>query len=129
MLVPAVVGWFKSKKQTSRLNSFHQQMAVIYADGKLDENDIDQLNISSKNISDSYAEGKISSDQFTHLKNEGSTAYQKIFKKRIESITDPNTEAVNNIKNDIKDAYSDRKITELDYDLLIEKISDLFKSK
>ncbi len=30
LLIPAVVGWIKSKKQTSRLNSFHQQMALVY---------------------------------------------------------------------------------------------------
>ena len=129
LLIPAAVGWFKSKKQTSRLNSFHQQMALIYADGKLDENDIDQLNKLNKNISDSYAAGKITNEQYTNLKNEVSAAYQKIFKKRIESITDPNTEAVNNIKNDIEDAYSDRKITELDYNLLNGKISRMLDNK
>ena len=38
-------------------------------------------------------------------------------------------EAVNNIKNDIEDAYSDRKITELDYNLLNGKISRMFDNK
>ena len=129
LLIPAVVGWIKSKKQTSRLNSFHQQMALVYGDGKLDENDTDQLNILNKNISDSYAAGKINNEQYTHLKNEVSTAYQEIFKKRIESITERDTEALSKIKNDIKDAYSNGKIIELHYNLLNEQISDLFNNR
>ncbi len=104
-------------------------MAIVYADGKVDENDTDKLDELNKSISDSYAAGKINNDQYTSLKNEVSAAYQKIFKKRIESITDPNTEAVNNIKNDIEDAYSDRKITELDYNLLNGKISRILDNK
>jgi hypothetical protein len=76
-----------------------------------------------------HASGKITNDQYTNLKNEVSAAYQKIFKKRIESLTNQNPEAVNNIKNEVKDAYSDRKITELDYNLLIENISDILNNK
>ena len=66
LLIPAAVGWLKSKKQTSRLNSFHQQMAVVYGDGKVDENDIARLDELNKNISDSYAAGKITNDQYTN---------------------------------------------------------------
>jgi hypothetical protein len=126
LLIPAAVGWFKSKKQTSRLNSFHQQMAFIHSDGKLDESDdTKRLNTLNKNISDSYSHGHINNEQYTNLKNEVSAAYQKIFKKRIESITNLNTEAVSKIKNDIKDAYGTGKITELHYKLLNEQISDV----
>jgi YVTN family beta-propeller protein len=129
LLIPAVVGWIKTKRQTSRLNSFHKQMARVYGNNKVDTNDTNQLNILNRNISDSYAEGKISNEQFTHLKNEVSIAYQEIFKKRIESITGPNTDALNKIKRDIKDAYSTGKIVELHYNLLNEKISDLFNNR
>jgi YVTN family beta-propeller protein len=128
LLIPAAVRWLKSKKQTSRLNSFHQQMALVFADGKMDENDTNQLNILNKNISDSYAAGKINNEQYTHLKNEVSTAYQEIFKKRIESITEQNTEAFGKIKNDIKGAYSAGEITELHYNLLNETISDILSN-
>ena len=76
-----------------------------------------------------YNDGKLSNEHYTNLKDEISNIYQKIFKKRIESITDPNTEAVNNIKNEIEDAYSDRKITELDYNLLNGKISRMLDKK
>jgi YVTN family beta-propeller protein len=179
LLIPAAVSWLKSKKQTSRLNSFHLNMVSINKDG-LDENDISNLNELNQNISDSYAAGKIineqyaslrnevsiafqeifkkrigsipeqdletvnkirnniidaytngklSSEHYTNLKNEISNTYQKIFKKRIESLIDPNAEALSKIKNDIRDAYSDGKITELHYSLLNEKISDMFDSK
>jgi uncharacterized membrane protein len=156
-------------------------MALVYGDSKPDENDTNQLNLLNRNISDSYAAGKISNEQFTNLKNEISISYQEIFKKRIgksiteqdlenvnklrndiidaysngklsmehytnlkneisntyqkifktriESLIDPNTEAISKIKNDIRDAYSDGKITELHFNLLNEKISDLLNNK
>ena len=129
LLIPALVSWLRSKKQTSRLNSFHQQMAIVYGDGKVDESDINKLDKLNKNISDSYAAGKINNDQYSSLKNEVSAAYQKIFKKRIESITEQNPKAISNLKNNIEDAYSDRKITELDYNLLNGKISRMLDKK
>lgn len=79
-------------------------MIAINKDG-LDETDIKNLNELKQHISNSYAAGKITNDQYMNLKNEVSAAYQKIFKKRIESIADSNTEAVNNLKNDIQ-AYT-----------------------
>lgn len=54
--------------------------------------------------------------------------YQQIFKKRIGSAHIPNTEDFSKVKNDIKDAYSDGRITELHYNLfnlLNEQISDI----
>ncbi len=153
-------------------------MDLIYADRKLDKNETDQSNRLNKDISDSYAAGQISNEQYTHLKNEVSTAYQDIFKKRIgsvteqdletvdkirhdiidaynngklsnehytnlkneisnayqkifkngiESLTDPDTEAISTIKNDIRDAYADGKITEMHYKLLNEKSDRLDK--
>jgi YVTN family beta-propeller protein len=125
LLIPSAISWINSKKQTSRLNSFHHRMAIVYSDGKLDENDTAQLDELNKNISDSYAAGKISNDQYTHLKNEISTAFQQIFKKRIESLTDQNIEAFSKIKRDLKDVYATGKIIELHYNLLNEQISDL----
>ena len=78
LLIPAVVSWLRSKKQTSRLDSFHQQMALVYSDGKIDENEIVKLDMLNKNISDSYAAGKINNDQYTSLKNEVSGSISKI---------------------------------------------------
>lgn len=41
--IPSIITWRKSKKQTSRLNSYHQEMTSLYDDDKLDENDTDRL--------------------------------------------------------------------------------------
>ena len=128
LLIPAAVSWFKSKKQTSRLNSFHLDMVSINKDG-LDETDIKNLNELNQRISNSYAAGKITNEQYTNLKNEVSAAYQKIFKKRIESLLTQIRRLSTTIKNDIEDAYSDRKITELHYNLLNGKISDMSNNK
>jgi YVTN family beta-propeller protein len=127
LLIPAVVGWIKSKKQTSRLNSFHQQMPLVYGDSKLDKKDTNKLNILNRNISDSYAAGKISNEQYTSLKNEVSLAYQEIFKKRISSITEQDLEAVNMIRNDIIDTYSNGKISNEHYTNLKNEISVVYR--
>ncbi|MGC1131306.1 MAG: hypothetical protein WA941_00680 [Nitrososphaeraceae archaeon] len=127
LLIPAVVEWIKSKKQTSRLNSFHRQMALVYGDSKLYENDTNQLNLLNRNISDSYAAGKISNEQFTNLKNEISIAYQEIFKKRIGSITEQDLENVNKLRNDIIDAYSNGKLSKEHYTNLKNEISNTYQ--
>jgi YVTN family beta-propeller protein len=127
LLIPAVVGWIKSKKQTSRLNSFHRQMALVYGDSKPDENDTNQLSLLNRNISDSYAAGKISNEQFTNLKNEISIAYQEIFKKRIGSITEQDLENVNKVRNDIIDTYSNGKLSMEHYTNLKNEISNTYQ--
>ena len=127
LLIPAVLSWFKSKKQTIRLNSFHQQIDLIYADRKLDKNEIDQSNTLNKNISDSYAAGKISNEQYTHLKNEVSTAHQEIFKKRIELITERNIEDLGKINNEITDAYSNGKLSSEHYTNLKNELSNAYQ--
>jgi YVTN family beta-propeller protein len=127
LIIPAVVGWMKSKKQTSRLNSFHHQMPPVYGNSKLNEKDTDKLNTLNRNISDSYAAGKISNEQFTSLKNEASLAYQEIFKKRISSITEQDLEAVNKIRNDIIDTYSNGKISNEHYTNLKNEISVVYR--
>jgi YVTN family beta-propeller protein len=133
LVIPAAVGWLKLKKQTSRLDSFHQQMAHVYDDDKLDENDINQLSTLNKNISDSYAAGKISNEQYTHLKNEVSTKYQEIFKKKIESITEQNINTVSNIRNKITNTYSNGELSKEHYANLKNEISleyqEIFKKK
>lgn len=82
-------------------------------------------------VIDAYNNGKLSDEHYTNLKNEISNIYQETFKNRIEieSVTGPKTEAVNKIRSDIEDAYSDRKITELDYNLLNGKISRMLDKK
>ena len=97
--------------------------------GSITEQDLETINKIRNDIIDASSNGKLSNEHYTNLKYEIANTYQKIFKKRIESLTDPNTEAVSKIKNDIRDAYSDGKTSELHYNLLNEKISDLLNHK
>jgi YVTN family beta-propeller protein len=129
LLIPAVVEWIRATKQTSRLNSFHQQMGRVYADDVLDMNDTKRLNILFTDITDSYSAGKINNEQYTNLRNEVSRAFQKVFNERIKSISVQNTKELEEVKNNITDAYADGKLTKLHYDLLHENYRRLQKNE
>jgi hypothetical protein len=60
------------------------------------------------------------------LLNEISIYYGEIYEKRIDSSRDDGTQ-LDELKNDIASVYSKGKITELQFRLLNEKISDLKK--
>jgi YVTN family beta-propeller protein len=129
--IPSIVNWHKSKKQISRLNSYHHEMTSLYDDGKLDEKDIGRLNELNKKIIDAYSEGKINNEQYTNLKNEISVLYEEIYSKRIDSLKDITNEDLNRgaiiekIQGDIIDSYSKGKLSELHYNLLKEKITKM----
>ena len=65
--IPSIINWRKSKKQTSRLNSYHQKINSLFDNGKLDEGRLNELN---KKTIDAYSEGKINNEQYLNLKNE-----------------------------------------------------------
>jgi hypothetical protein len=131
--IPSIITLRISKKQTARLNLYHQEMTdltSLYDDGKLDENDIDRLDRINKNIINAYSEGKINNEQYSNLKNEISVIYEEIFRKRVDSFnysSKKNTgpEIIKKIEEDIKDDYSKGKISELHYNLLNEKITKM----
>ena len=85
-------------------------------------------------IADAYAEGKIADEYYRSLKSELWVLYHEIFDKKIESSKrlsnrNENSETLlENIKEDIANAYSKGKISELHYNLLNEKISDMINS-
>jgi len=116
LLIPAILGWFKSKRQISRLNSFYRKIH-LHGDGN-----IDQLNTSHNQIINAYSEGKISNEQYATLKTELSILYETIFEIRIDS-SDGTGTLLNEVKEDVIDAYAKEKISEKHYNLLIEKIS------
>jgi YVTN family beta-propeller protein len=95
----------------------------------LKEQDLEAINKTRDAIINAYNNGKLSSEYYTNLKNEISNTYLKIFKKRIELVTNPTTEALREIKRDIKDSYATGKIIELHYNLLNEQISDMLDQK
>lgn len=108
-------------------------MAPVYKDKKLDENDLPTLNSVNKDISDSYAAGKINNEQYTNLKKEVSTAYQEIFKNRIETIPEQDLVALNNIRNEMIDAYNKGKLSNDQYTHLKNEVSiayeEIFKRR
>ena len=59
----------------------------MYADGKLDKNDIDSLDKLRDRTMDEYARGKINKEQFDKLIDDVSIGYQEIFKKEITMST------------------------------------------
>ena len=102
-------------------------MAHVYGDGKVDDKDTDELNTLNKDISNSYVADKISKDQYTHLINEVSRAFQEIFKKRIGSVKEQDLETVNKIRNDMIDAYAHGKLSNEHYTNLTEEISSTYQ--
>ena len=66
------------------------------------------------------------------MKKEISILYEEIFKKRIDSLNDlaenDKVKLLDKIKDDISDAYSKEKISELHYTLLKEKLSNYEKN-
>ena len=128
--IPSIVNWRKSKKQTARLNSYHKEMTSLYDTGKLDENDINRLKMINKNITNAYSEGKIHNEQYSNLKNEISVLYERIYKKSVNKLKQSSSpigdlnrmSQRDEIKEDIENAYSEGKLSELHYNLLKEKI-------
>jgi hypothetical protein len=103
-------------------------LTSLYDDGKLDERDIIRLNTLNNNITDAYSEGKVNNEQYANLKREISVLYQEIFNKRLDSLKkSPEVDGnlTDKIKDDITDAYSKGKITELHYNILNERISKM----
>lgn len=122
LLIPAGIAWFKSKSQTTRLNSYHRDIDLYGKDN------IDWLNNSYNNLINTYSEGKINNEQYTNLKTEISVLYEEIYKKRIESLKDNGNEVVlTGIGNDINDAHSKGKLSEKHFANLKTKISVFYQ--
>jgi uncharacterized ion transporter superfamily protein YfcC len=102
LLIPASIGWFKSKRQTDRLNSLHLD---------IDKGNTEQLNTSYYKIIDTYSEGKINNEQYTNLKSEISIHFEEIYRKRIDS-SNGNEMLLDKVKDEIKDAYVKGKLNE-----------------
>jgi uncharacterized membrane protein len=120
-LTPTVIGWRKAKKEGTNLDYYHNEVRKLYDDGKLDENDIENLDKLKVDLTYAYAKGKINEQQYGNLKNEISILYHDIYNKKIVSSSSKNSDK---ISDDISDAYAKGKINEQHYKILIEKISD-----
>jgi YVTN family beta-propeller protein len=133
--IPSIIGWARSKRDVGKLNYFHKQIASLYGDGKLDEDDIEPLDKLRSSVIDAYSEGKINEKHYESLRNEISTLYEKIFRKKIGDLLDNSNsssatkklrqEQLTQIRNEVEYAYSEGKISEKHYDLLNKAISNL----
>ena len=125
--IPSFIGFMRTRSKVSKQNNFHKEIQSIYDDGKLDNNDIDKLDNLKTKITDSFSAGKISVEQYDNLNNQISISYDEIFNKKINSIEDDKefSEKLKPIEEEITKAYSKKKLLELQYKLLKEKIKQL----
>ena len=63
--IPSIIGWIKSKRQAGKLDHYHNEIKKVYNDGKLDENDIIEVNKLRGNITHEYTKGKINNEYYT----------------------------------------------------------------
>ena len=128
--IPSIIGWTKTRGDIKKLNLHHEKIKSLYEEGSRDDHDFESLNKLKDEISDSFSKGKISQFHYSNLKDEISILYQEIFMKKIDSMDD-NKEIDLSLKlklvREIKDAFSKGKLTELHYNLLINKISEMEK--
>ena len=77
-------------------------------------------------IEEIHAKGRINNEYYVNLKNEISTLYEEIYKKKIGLLNgkDTNGALLDKIKDEINDSYAKGKISEQHYKLLNEKLSD-----
>ncbi len=126
--IPSIIGWTKTRGDIKKLNLHHNKIKSLYDEGIRDDNDFELLNKLKNEISDSFSKGKISQFHYSNLKDEISILYQEIFMKKIDSMDD-DKEIDLSIKlklvREIKDAFSKGKLTELHYNLLMNKISEM----
>ncbi|MGB6594358.1 MAG: hypothetical protein WBE68_22905, partial [Candidatus Nitrosopolaris sp.] len=97
------------------------------------ENDkVKRLSTIIDDIEDMHAKGKINHDYHTNLKKQTSILYEEIFNKRINSLNglsaNEKGKLLVEIEDDVSDAFSRGKISELHYNILEKKPSNYEKS-
>ena len=130
-LIPSLLRWTRSKAEIKKSNYYHQTIKSLYADRKLDEKNIKDLDDLERDITDIYLKGKINEIHYSNLKKEISIMYDKIFRKNIDSLKDSSDktnlkEQLNKLKNYIEITQSEQKITEPQFNLLNKKISEIW---
>jgi hypothetical protein len=121
--IPSIIGWVKARRQGRRANQYYKRINRLYDDGKLDEDDIADLDRLKTDFTFVYTKGKISEQHYANLKGEISVLYEEIYKKKIDSLNRKDSN-LGKVKDEIKDAYAKGKISEQHYKLLNEKIFD-----
>jgi len=128
--IPNIIGWVKSKSDIRKSSLHHNKIKSLYKAGKRDDSDIELLNQLKDDLSDSFSKGKINQIHYAYLKEELSILYQEIFAKKIDAMDDSKEMNLSHkikLIRDIRDAYSKGKLTELHYNILMNKISETKK--
>ncbi|WP_458744398.1 YncE family protein [Candidatus Nitrosocosmicus sp. T] len=126
--IPSIIGWAKTRGDIKKSNLHRNKIKSLYDVGRRDDNDFESLNKLKNEISDSFSKGKISQFHYSNLKDEISILYQEIFMKKIDSMYDDKEIDLSlklKLVREIKDAFSKGKLTELHYNLLMNKISEM----
>ncbi len=128
--IPSIIGWTKTRGDIKKLDLHHKKLKTLYEEGSRDDHDFESLNKLKNEISDSFSKGNISQFHYSNLKEEISILYQELFMKKVDSMDD-GKEIDPSLKlklvRDIKDAFSKGKLTELHYNMLMNKISEMEK--
>jgi YVTN family beta-propeller protein len=126
--IPSIVSWIRAKREGRISDDYHKRIQSLYNDGKLDHADIKPLNKIRNDLSNTYAKGKISEQQYQNLKGETGVLYEEIHRKRIDFLDGPlkhnskDDRLLTTIKKDIDDDFAKGKISKEHYDLLNKKI-------
>ena len=84
--IPSIISSVRAKKDVRKLDYYHTRIKVLYDDGRIDEYDIENLDILKIDITDAYSKGKLNEKYYENLKTEVSVLYDKIFRKSIDSL-------------------------------------------
>ena len=128
--IPNIIGWVKAKSDIRKSTFHHNKIKSLYEAGKRDNSDIELLNKLKDDLSDSFSKGKLNQFHYANLREELSILYQEIFAKQIDTMDDVKEIDFSyklKLIRDIRDAYSKGKLTELHYNMLMNKISELEK--
>jgi DNA-binding beta-propeller fold protein YncE len=128
--IPSIILWARTKRDIKKSIIHLKKLKTIYEEGRRDEVDLESLNKLKDEISDSFSKGKISQFHYSNLKEEISILYHEIFMKKIDSLDDDkgaNLSSKLKLIREIKDAFSKGKITELHYNMLMNKVSETEK--
>ena len=128
--IPSIILWARTKRDIKKSIIHLKKIKAIYEEGRHDKVDLESLNKLKDEISDSFSKGKISQFHYSNLKEEISILYHEIFMKKIDSLDDDkeaNLSSKLKLIREIKDAFSKGKITELHYNMLMNKVSETEK--
>jgi len=124
--IPSIIGWIKTKKMIKASNTYHKRIISLYDDSKLNHNDIVPLDQMRRELSDSFAKGKISYQHYQNLKDEISAVYEEIYDDRIDSLNSQldtkRSALLDKIKKDVARSFAKGKLNQQHYDLLDKKI-------